>query len=70
MAKTYGRKPRISSKIRYTRNPGLRYARFLEKEKRLVSRLDRETSHKDIETSNSSIIEVSRNSKGRVWTFA
>jgi len=69
MGKTYGRKPRIASRIRYTRNPGYRYARFLEREERFVSRLDRETSHKDIETS-SNLIEVSRNKKGRVWTFA
>ena len=69
MAKTYGKKPRITSNIKYSRNPGLRYARFLERENRLVSRLDRETSHKDIETS-SNLIEVSRNKKGRVWTFA
>jgi len=70
MGKTYGKKPRIASRIRYTRNPGYRYARFLERENRLVSRLDRKTSHKEIETSNGSVIEVSRNDKGRVWTFA
>jgi len=70
MGKTYGKKPRITSNIKYSRNPGLRYAQFLEKEKRLVSRLDRETSHEKIETSNGSVIEVSRNDKGRVWTFA
>jgi len=69
MGKTYEKKPRITSNIKYSRNPGLRYARFLEKEKRLVSRLDRETSHEKIETSNGSVIEVSRNDKGRVWTF-
>jgi len=70
MGKTYGKKPRIASRIRYTRNPGYRYARFLEREERFVSRLDRETSLEDIETSNNNVIEVSRNSKGRVWTFA